>query len=104
MELKDLKVGDRVLVSGRYNGGIIAPIEKITPKGSIRVRGTLFNSDTGYEKGGDIWSTSRIQAITPKIEEDVKRRRTIYTAQRLIKSTVITYEKAVKIIEALKED
>lgn len=92
----DLKAGDKVFV--RYNGNsLLSCVEKVTPKGFVKVNGTLYDYD-GYQRGGDSWHKSRIE---PATEEMILE----YTHERFVRATIkkmhevakITYEQAVSI-------
>ena len=56
--IKELKVGDEVLVSGNRNESI-ATIDNIT-KCCIGICGDLFNKDNGRKRGSTIWDSKYI--------------------------------------------
>ena len=79
-ELKDLVVGDDVLVtvmSYRH----IAKVDKVT-KTQIIVNNARFRRDSGWQFGSDKWNVRRISVPTEKeisdIKEDVLRKTLIY--------------------------
>ena len=79
-ELKDLVVGDDVLVtvmSYRH----IAKVDKVT-KTQIIVNNARFRRDSGCQFGSDRWNVRRISVPTEKeisdIKEDVLRKTLIY--------------------------
>lgn len=41
-DLRNAKVGDKVILSSRFNDDRIVTIEKITPKGFLKVGNSLF--------------------------------------------------------------
>jgi hypothetical protein len=56
--IKALKVGDQVAIDiGRYGQTrhVIVNVEGITPAGNIKAYGCVFNSDNGWQRGGDKW-------------------------------------------------
>lgn len=61
-ELKDLQVGDSVMVYKNY-GSYISQIQKITPKGFIVVDGRYFYQN-GMERSTDVWQRQRIKVAT----------------------------------------
>lgn len=80
-ELKDLKAGDDVLVTGR-SCRRIAKIDKVT-KTQIVVNNARFRRDSGWQCGSDRWNVTRISVPTKKeisdIEEEDLRKTLIYT-------------------------
>ena len=79
-ELKDLVVGDAVLVVG-VSCRRIAKIDKVT-KTQIVVNNARFRRDSGWQCGGDRWSRQSISVPTEKeildIEEENLRKALIY--------------------------
>lgn len=79
-ELKDLVVGDDVLVTSMYHRRI-AKIDKVT-KTQIVVDNVRFRRDSGWQCGGDIWDRKSISVPTEKEISDVKeenfRKKLIY--------------------------
>ena len=51
-DLSNLKVGDEVIISQRFNNDRVVKIEKITPKGFIKIGNYLFYPN-GKERGGN---------------------------------------------------
>lgn len=102
-DLKDLKVGDYVLVC--YNSSKrIKKIEKITPKGFIKVDGTLYNQN-GDERGGNVWFLSHIK---PATKEEVKAYLKQEKEQKYIRQVIsyinsipMTFEQATRIADIL---
>ena len=79
-ELKDLVVGDDVLVTGMYYRRI-AKVDKVT-KTQIIVNNARFRRDSGWQCGSDRWNVRRISVPTEKEISDVKeedfRKKLIY--------------------------
>ena len=79
-ELKDLVVGDDVLVEGRSYRRI-AKIDKVT-KTQIVVDNARFRRDSGWQCGSDSWNRRSISIPTEKEISDVKeeniRKKLIY--------------------------
>ena len=79
-ELKDLVVGDDVLVTGRSYRRI-AKIDKVT-KTQIVVDNARFRRDSGWQCGSDSWNRRSISIPTEKEISDVKeeniRKKLIY--------------------------
>lgn len=69
-ELKDLVVGDEVLVVG-VSCRRIAKIDKVT-KTQIVVNNARFRRDSGWQCGGDSWSRKSISVPTEKEISDIK--------------------------------
>lgn len=68
--LKDLVVGDDVLVISRYYRRI-AKVDKVT-KTQIIVNNARFRRDSGWQYGGDSWDRKSISVPTEKEISDVK--------------------------------
>lgn len=79
-ELKDLVVGDDVLVSGLYHRRI-AKVGKVT-KTQIVVDNVRFRRNSGWQCGGDSWNRKSISIPTEKEISDIKeeniRKKLIY--------------------------
>lgn len=69
-ELKDLVVGDDVLVRGMHNRRI-AKVDKVT-KTQIIIDNARFKRDSGWQCGSDRWNIRRISVPTEKEISDVK--------------------------------
>ena len=69
-ELKDLVVGDDVLVTGMYYRRI-AKVDKVT-KTQIVVNNARFRRDSGWQCGSDRWNVRRISVPTEKETSDIK--------------------------------
>lgn len=69
-ELKDLVVGDDVLVTGMYHRRI-AKVGKVT-KTQIVVDNARYRRNSGWQCGSDRWDVRRISVPTEKEISDVK--------------------------------
>lgn len=69
-ELKDLVVGDDVLVEGVIHRRI-AKVDKVT-KTQIVVDNARFRRDSGWQCGSDSWNVRRISVPTEKEISDIK--------------------------------
>ena len=79
-ELKDLVVGDDVLVTGMFHRRI-AKVDKVT-KTQIIINNVRFRRDSGWKCGRDRWNVGKISIPTEKeisdIKEDIFRKKLIY--------------------------
>lgn len=69
-ELKDLVVGDDVLITSRYYRRI-AKVDKVT-KTQIIANNARFRRDSGWQCGSDSWDRKSISVPTEKEISDVK--------------------------------
>lgn len=69
-ELKDLVVGDEVLVKG-MSYKRIAKVDKVT-KTQIVVDNDRFKRDSGWQCGSGIWNRRRVSVPTEKEISDIK--------------------------------
>lgn len=69
-ELKDLVVGDDVLVRGMHRRRI-AKVDKVT-KTQIIIDNARFRRDSGWQCGSNRWNIRRISVPTEKEISDVK--------------------------------
>lgn len=80
-ELKDLKAGDDVLVTGTFHRRI-AKVDKVT-KTQIVVDNVRFRRDSGWQCGNDRLDTKSISVPTEKEISDIKeenfRKELLYT-------------------------
>ena len=97
---ENLKAGDKVFVW--YTGSCqLDVVEKITPKGFIKVNGSLFTKD-GLERGGSVWYHASIEPATEEKIAEYNRERFIRaTIKRMREISKISYEQAVQINEIL---
>ena len=70
-ELKDLVVGDDVLVTGMYYRRI-AKVDKVT-KTQIIIDNARFRRDSGWQCGSDRWNVRQISVPTEKEISDIKK-------------------------------
>ncbi|WP_293555744.1 hypothetical protein [Phascolarctobacterium sp.] len=69
-ELKDLKVGDKVIIYGAYGNRDVSAVERIT-KTLVVVKGNKYRKSDGFRCGSVLFNSDRIEA--PKDEEQKKR-------------------------------
>lgn len=105
ISLENAKIGDKVIVSGRWHEPFIATIENITPKGFFRVGGDLYNKD-GFRRTSDRWDTKRIRLVpTEELEEvELKMKETAFVKAVIKKChnlSTLTYEEAKVINDIL---
>ena len=101
-DLSNVKVGDKVILSSRFNDDRIATVEKITPKGFIKIGNSLFYQDGRERSSG--WYTSHIKLATEKEIEEIERKTFCKKVLRELHDLKeITYDQAVKVMEILKE-
>ena len=102
------KVGDKVVTTrSRAVGTVI----RITPKRKdvvVDFAGNyqrVFRSD-GLERGGDIWSATIIEPLTPEIAREIKQNIIINKCKRLfrIKERNLTFDQAARILEVLEDE
>ena len=85
--IENLKVGDYVFVSWRM-GTSLRKVEKITPKGNIKVNGIIFNKN-GSKRGGDVWDTCYLSEATPEAIKSFQDEITIKKATNKLKNLFI---------------
>ena len=103
MEKLDVKVGDLVIYQSRWNGKSVQRVDKITPKGNIRVKGALFDQ-FGYEKTSDSFTRDSIIVATKKEIEKIEQIRFVNGVFKRIKDLEsISYDKAKRINDILLE-
>ena len=101
--IKNLKVGDKVILTAQFKEPRIAEVEEITPKGFVKVYGMLFNKNGSQRTSS--WYTSHITECTEEREEELRQRAVIGNARDLMsRCSFLSYEQAVKIIEILGEE
>lgn len=107
--LKNLKVDDVVIVRYSYLRNVSYrkhKIDKITPKGYLKIGETLFNPETGYSRGEGCYLL-----LNPE-NEDNKAEFKKYSEQKYIRNVMrrmyvtesLTLEQAKKIDEILSEE
>lgn len=96
-ELKDLKEGDYVFLHSRWRSGL-RQIQKITPKGFIKVDGSLYNTNGNLISS----SSSCLDYIEPLTEREVERY--LYHANcRKLKEEITTKLNLCCSMEKLKQ-
>ena len=102
--LSSLKVGDEVWIQQGWHKKVIITITKITPTRKFRCsNGNLYNKSGST--GSDTWSYHSINKITPKIREEIVRRKLSDKIQYEIKTKLLKMdiESMKKIIEIMDE-
>ena len=84
-ELKDLVVGDEVLVTGTFNRRI-AKVDKVT-KTQIVIDNDRFRRDSGWQCGVDSWYRKSISVPTEKEISDVKEE----NIRKILINTIISF-------------
>lgn len=102
-EKLNVKKGDKVILCCGLRNKRVAIVEKVTPKGFIKVNGELYYDD-GRKRGGSyLWNTDFIKKYTEeegrKIGEDMYIR---VTREKLQNIDKLTYEQAVAINKILE--
>jgi len=101
--IKNLKVGDEVVVTTGSYGKRISKVTKITPKGFINVGHEYFNPN-GSQRGGDTWHKSSLSQLTDEVMLEFKKKRLVGKCID-IKFTELTIEKLENILSiATKEE
>jgi len=71
--IKNLKVGDKVVVATGSYGRRITTVTKITPKGFINIEsGQQFTQD-GHQRGGDTWHRAYLSELTDAVRLEFKK-------------------------------
>lgn len=111
--IKELKVGDKIVmtVGGMSTKTTIETVERFT-KTLVITTGGRFRKDTSYASGGDSWRPSRIEKITPVIEERindniakraaVKKVTDLVAWGKLYRLNTSTLHKIIEVIQANK--
>lgn len=102
--LKELKKDDLVFVRG-FNGQTnLYSIEKITPKGNIKVGGGLYNPETGLRKTSDVFDFSKLEEATPEKVQKFRQNNIIkdtLTILANLRIKDITYEQFLQLRKIL---
>lgn len=105
--LSELKEGDKVVVTRWgmiHNSYSEGTVQKITPKGFIKVNDILFKPNNGVSRSGEF-------GLLPN-DDNNKEKLELYKKSSFIRSVLkkmcnvgdLTFEQAVKINEILNED
>ena len=99
---ENLKAGDKVFVLYSRSRELDF-VEKVTPKGFIKVGGTLFTKD-GFERGGSAWYHASIEPATEEMIAEYNKEKFIRaTIKQMRETPKISYEQALKISEILNK-
>ena len=98
MELKDLKVGDLVIMHTEYVDGIV-PVQRITNT-LIIVKDTKFRKHSGYQIGEGIYHRKHISIPT---EDDIKRIKK-ETLKRKMEDTIYHFSERARREQVAFED
>ena len=104
-ELEDLKVGDKVIVSGLYRYDRISQVERVTKK-YIFVESVKFSKAFGRLS----WCRSSLAHIKPATEEDIKRveeeteKRNIVNYLTIANFEKLSYETLVAIRDIVEKE
>lgn len=99
MRLEDLKEGDKVLRKGYQDS--IETIDRVT-KTMIIIGACRYRRSTGYLVGDGGWRRSYLMVLTPKLEEDLRRKLVINKASGVLQkigTLSLSYEEAEKVID-----
>ena len=105
--LKDVKVGDKVILrtGGWFPSESVEVVEKITPKGYIKVSGQLYMvNDEGESASAKGSSSAWLYPWTEEYERKIKEKRYINQVKRKMNdyNGKLTFEQAKQISEILK--
>jgi len=110
MNDQKFKIGDKVIRNWRDGRPtLVGTVINITPKrGDVVVDYGNFKekySSYGWQKGGDVWTTSTIELLTPEIEEQIYRFRLIRKCRDTFeKKKDLTADQAEKILAILNNE
>lgn len=106
----NLKIGDRVIRNYRNSLatsiGIVVNITKkrgdyVVDYGNYK---ETYKSD-GWQRGGDVWSRSHIQLLTPEIEERIRQVKLVRECRDAFeKKKDLTADQAEKILKILNNE
>lgn len=102
--LKKLKKDDLVFVRGFHGQTNLYSVEKITPKGNIRVAGGLYNPETGLRKTSDVFDFSRLEEATPEKVQKFRQNNMIKDTLTILANLQIkdiTYEQFLQLRKIL---
>lgn len=101
--LKSLKAGDPVIVSGSHSDRV-SVVEKITPKGAIRVDGDLYDAGYGAIKSSDVWRRGSLEEATEEAVKRVREKAVVTKAKQAMRDFrgELAYDQAVAILQILQ--
>lgn len=98
----NVKVGDKVIFYDGAHREYIRTVEKVTPKGFIKVSDKLFTSD-GRERTSASWWVAHITKCTPEDETRILREQFVLkTLAKMHNCKNISYGQAVAIKDILE--
>ena len=105
----NLKIGDKVIRNyGNSLPTSIGTVVNITKKRDDYVVDYGNYKETyrydGWQRGGDIWTQSHIQLLTPEIEEHIRQINLIRKCRDTFNKKDLTAEQAEKILEILEDN
>ena len=99
----NFEVGQTVFIISRTHKAV-KTVDKITPKGFIKVDGVLYNPN-GSERTSDMWNTTHIEPATDEAIEEFKKEIFVTNITKKLKEiNTLTYEQAEKINEIFNFD
>lgn len=112
--LRNLKVGDEVILVSPHSSELLGRIDKITPTGKMTVRNWIFNP-AGFHEGAGNYRVTYLRQPTPEKVALIKRRELIQAVSStrwniLSTETLETIQETIKketdktLYEILKED
>ena len=105
-ELKDLQVGDEVVIKGLGYPERIAKIERIT-KTQIVVNGYKFNRGSGSQCGNNGWEGKNIYVLTDELKEqlqEVQRKRNIISYIEKFNFNSLSVEELLQVYNIIKSN
>jgi hypothetical protein len=106
----NFSIGDKVVCNYSRASRCIGTVVNVTKKrGDVVVDYGNYKetySADGFSKGGDIWSHSYIELLTPEIQEDMRRINLILECRKTFKAKCeqLTANQAEKILSILNEE
>ena len=97
-DLSSLKVGDKVIICGRYGVKKVVMIDKIT-KTQIVIGNLRFRKSNGTQVGNDTWTNKCIVIAEKEIIEKIEHEQDIIDMQKYIEKYL--YKLNYKQLEAI---
>lgn len=103
-KLGNLKAGNNVILyTSEHVFGELVPIEQVTPKGLICVRGDYY-SRSGIPMVEPVYGFKRIAYPDPELVEKMHQKEIINEALRMLRAGSITYKAAKLVVDNLYVD